>query len=123
MDVLSSIKLVEAPQMVKTLTPEEQDVLMKYLYAGMAAPEQNNSGTLLVWHEKVRRSRRKKNANEERFGRRKRIRGKATKRETRRRITIMNKDRFFSRHKPKILARCNRRGLNEKKKHGPTIKK
>ncbi|KAG0083676.1 hypothetical protein BGZ92_010563 [Podila epicladia] len=53
MDVLSSIKLIEAPQMVKALTPEEQDVLMKYLYAGMAAPEQNNSGTLLVWHEKL----------------------------------------------------------------------
>lgn len=53
MDVLSSIKLVEVPQLVKALAPEEQDVLMKYLYAGMAAPEQNNSGVLLAWHEKV----------------------------------------------------------------------
>ncbi|KAF9380604.1 hypothetical protein CPB97_008245 [Podila verticillata] len=53
MDVLSSIKLVEVPQLVKALAPEEQDVLMKYLYAGMAAPEQNNSGVLLAWHEKL----------------------------------------------------------------------
>lgn len=56
MDVLSSIKLVEVPQLVKALAPEEQDVLMKYLYAGMAAPEHNNSGVLLAWHEKVLKS-------------------------------------------------------------------
>ena len=54
MEVLSSIKVADVPQLVKSLSPEEQDVLMKYLYAGMAAPEQNNSGHLLAWHEKVR---------------------------------------------------------------------
>ncbi|KAF9932642.1 hypothetical protein FBU30_007639 [Linnemannia zychae] len=53
MDVLNSIKIVDVPQLVKNLLPEEQDVLMKYLYAGMAAPEQNNSGHLLAWHEKL----------------------------------------------------------------------
>ncbi|KAF9386343.1 hypothetical protein BGX21_000829 [Mortierella sp. AD011] len=53
MEVLNSIKVAEVAQLVKNLTPEEQDVLMKYLYAGMAAPEQNNSGVLLAWHEKV----------------------------------------------------------------------
>ncbi|KAG0327619.1 hypothetical protein BG004_002737 [Podila humilis] len=52
MEVLNSIK-AEVPQLVKGLTPEEQDVLMKYLYAGMAVPEQNNSGVLLGWHEKL----------------------------------------------------------------------
>lgn len=54
MEVLNSIKVADVPQLVKSLSPEEQDVLMKYLYAGMAAPEQNNSGHLLAWHEKVR---------------------------------------------------------------------
>ncbi|KAI1300121.1 hypothetical protein EDD11_006300 [Mortierella claussenii] len=53
MEVLNSIKSAEVVQLVKNLTPEEQDVLMKYLYAGMAAPEQNNSGVLLAWHEKL----------------------------------------------------------------------
>ncbi|GJJ73431.1 actin related protein 2/3 complex, subunit 5 [Entomortierella parvispora] len=53
MEVLNSIKVAEVPQLVKTLGPQEQDVLMKYLYAGMAAPEQNNSGVLLAWHEKL----------------------------------------------------------------------
>jgi len=53
MEVLNSIKVAEVPQLVKSLGPQEQDVLMKYLYAGMAAPEQNNSGVLLAWHEKV----------------------------------------------------------------------
>lgn len=53
MEVLNSIKVNEVAQLVKDLGPEEQDVLMKYLYAGMASPEQFNSGVLLAWHEKV----------------------------------------------------------------------
>ncbi|KAF9436789.1 hypothetical protein BGZ76_002973 [Entomortierella beljakovae] len=54
MDVLNTAKLAaDITPLVKNLTPEEQDVLMKYLYAGMANPEQNNSGTLLNWHEKL----------------------------------------------------------------------
>ncbi|KAF8932554.1 actin-related protein ARPC5 [Dissophora ornata] len=53
MEVLNSIKVAEVAQLVKNLSPVEQDVLMKYLYAGMAAPEQNNSGVLLAWHEKL----------------------------------------------------------------------
>jgi actin related protein 2/3 complex subunit 5 len=54
MEVLNSARVAaEFPQLIKSLSPEEQDVLMKYLYAGMAAPEQNNSGHLLAWHEKV----------------------------------------------------------------------
>ncbi|KAF9124500.1 hypothetical protein BGW39_008177 [Mortierella sp. 14UC] len=54
MEVLASARVAaEFPQLIKSLSPEEQDVLMKYLYAGMAAPEQNNSGHLLAWHEKL----------------------------------------------------------------------
>ncbi|KAF9910424.1 hypothetical protein BX616_010872 [Lobosporangium transversale] len=52
MEVLT-YALKSADQLVKNLSSEEQDVLMKYLYAGMAAPEQNNSGVLLTWHEKL----------------------------------------------------------------------
>jgi hypothetical protein len=101
MDVLSSIKLIEAPRMVKALTPEEQDVLMKYLYAGMAAPEQNNSGALLVWHEKVRG---RKNANKElladEMGQR-----KTTTQRTWRRNMITNKDQLFLVTDQMVLAR------------------
>ncbi|KAF9940080.1 hypothetical protein BGZ65_008379 [Modicella reniformis] len=53
MEVLNSTKTADVAQLVKNLPSEEQDVLMKYLYAGMAAPEQNSSGVLLAWHEKL----------------------------------------------------------------------
>ncbi|KAF9972407.1 hypothetical protein BGZ73_004470 [Actinomortierella ambigua] len=53
MDVLNSTKLSDVPQLVKELTPVDQDVLMKYLYKGMASPEQYNSGVLLAWYEKL----------------------------------------------------------------------
>lgn len=43
----------DIPQVVKSLSTEQQDVLMKYLYAGMGKPEQFNSSVLLTWHEKV----------------------------------------------------------------------
>ncbi|KAG0232870.1 hypothetical protein BGW41_001694 [Actinomortierella wolfii] len=52
MDVLNSTKLSDVPQLVKELVPADQDVLMKYLYKGMASPEQYNSGVLLAWFEK-----------------------------------------------------------------------
>lgn len=44
----------DIPQVVKSLSTEQQDVLMKYLYAGMGKPEQFNSSVLLTWHEKVK---------------------------------------------------------------------
>jgi actin related protein 2/3 complex subunit 5 len=54
MEAVISVKVVDMAQVAKGLSPEEQDVLMKYLYAGMAAPEQYNSGHLLSFHEKVK---------------------------------------------------------------------
>ena len=41
--------------MLKSLSPDAQDTLMKYLYKGMAMPGWGDvSGSvLLVWHEKV----------------------------------------------------------------------
>ncbi|KAF9167488.1 hypothetical protein DFQ27_001014 [Actinomortierella ambigua] len=53
MDVLNSTKSSDVPQLVKELNPVDQDVLMKYLYKGMASPEQYNSGVLLAWYEKL----------------------------------------------------------------------
>lgn len=53
MEAANSVKVQDMTQVAKSLSPEEQDVLMKYIYAGMAAPEHNNSGNLLAWHEKV----------------------------------------------------------------------
>ncbi|KAK9727437.1 arp2/3 complex subunit [Basidiobolus ranarum] len=53
MEVLSSTKLSDIPTVVKSLNPEELDVLMKYLYRGMASPELYNCSVILSWHEKV----------------------------------------------------------------------
>ncbi|KAK3805351.1 MAG: actin-related protein ARPC5 [Benniella sp.] len=53
MEVLNSIKVADVAPLVKNLSIEEQDVLMKYLYAGMALPEKYNAGVLLTWHEKL----------------------------------------------------------------------
>jgi actin related protein 2/3 complex subunit 5 len=38
---------------LKGLSSQDVDVLFKYLYKGMAAPEVYNSVTLLAWHEKA----------------------------------------------------------------------
>jgi len=51
MEVLNSTKATT--DFVKSLTIEQQDVLMKYIYRGMASPDLYNSAGLLNWHEKV----------------------------------------------------------------------
>eukprot|EP00035_Acanthoeca_spectabilis_P020192 m.431588 g.431588 ORF g.431588 m.431588 type:complete len:154 (+) comp17323_c0_seq1:284-745(+) len=50
MDVLNGIKNAEIKSTVATLSPEEKDVLMKYVYRGMAAAEDGLSASLLLWH-------------------------------------------------------------------------
>mmetsp|Transcript_87855 Transcript_87855/g.121929 ORF Transcript_87855/g.121929 Transcript_87855/m.121929 type:complete len:154 (+) Transcript_87855:39-500(+) len=50
MDVLNAIKSSEIKNTVSTLSPEEKDVLMKYVYRGMAAAEDGLSASLLLWH-------------------------------------------------------------------------
>ncbi len=54
MDVLNSIKATDIPSLLKLLSTEQQDILMKYIYRGMALPKLYNSAVLLNWHEKVR---------------------------------------------------------------------
>ena len=53
--ILNSTKSAEVSNVLKSLSPDAQDTLMKYLYKGMAMPGWGDvSGSvLLVWHEKV----------------------------------------------------------------------
>lgn len=56
--ILNSTKATDIPGIVKALSPDAQDALMKYLYKGMALPGWGDvSGSVLLgWHEKVRTS-------------------------------------------------------------------
>jgi len=53
--ILNSTKSSEVPNVVKSLSPDAQDTLMKYLYKGMAMPGWGDvSGSVLLgWHEKL----------------------------------------------------------------------
>ena len=54
--ILNSTKATDIPGIVKSLSTDAQDTLMKYLYKGMALPGWGDvSGSVLLgWHEKVR---------------------------------------------------------------------
>ena len=54
--ILNSTKSTEIPNVVKSLSQDAQDTLMKYLYKGMGLPGWGDvSGSVLLgWHEKVR---------------------------------------------------------------------
>lgn len=54
--ILNSTKSTEVPTVIKALSSDAQDTLMKYLYKGMAMPGWGDvSGSVLLgWHEKVR---------------------------------------------------------------------
>lgn len=53
--ILNTTKATDIAGVVKALSADEQDTLMKYLYKGMALPGWGDvSGSvLLVWHEKL----------------------------------------------------------------------
>ena len=55
MSILNSTKSTDIPAIVKSLSTDAQDTLMKYLYKGMALPGWGDvSGSVLLgWHEKV----------------------------------------------------------------------
>lgn len=53
MEVLNQFRAADVATTIKVLNAEQRDVLMKYLYAGMAKPEQFNSMLLLNWHKEV----------------------------------------------------------------------
>ncbi|KAF7970343.1 hypothetical protein HWV62_24308 [Athelia sp. TMB] len=53
--ILNSTKATEIPNIVKSLSQDAQDTLMKYLYKGMGLPGWGDvSGSVLLgWHEKL----------------------------------------------------------------------
>jgi len=53
--ILNSTKSTDIPPIVKAISTDAQDTLMKYIYKGMAMPGWGDvSGSvLLTWHEKV----------------------------------------------------------------------
>lgn len=53
LDVLTRFRANEVEKAVKSLTPDQVDTLMKYIYRGFQVPTENSCGILLVWHEKV----------------------------------------------------------------------
>jgi actin related protein 2/3 complex subunit 5 len=55
LSILNSTKSTEIAGVIKSLSPDAQDTLMKYLYKGMALPGWGDiSGSVLLgWHEKV----------------------------------------------------------------------
>lgn len=50
---MSAVKTLEIPAIVKQLNVDELDILIKFVYVGMAQPEIYNSSILITWHEKV----------------------------------------------------------------------
>lgn len=53
LDVLTRFRSADVEKTVKSLSSDEVDILMKYIYRGFAYPTENSCGILLVWHEKV----------------------------------------------------------------------
>ncbi|KAE9406712.1 actin-related protein ARPC5 [Gymnopus androsaceus JB14] len=53
--ILNSTKSTEIPNVLKALSMDSQDTLMKYLYKGMAMSgwADSNASVLLSWHEKL----------------------------------------------------------------------
>lgn len=51
--VLNSVKATDIPSLLKSLSLDQRDALMKWIYKGLSKPETGSSGILLAWHEKV----------------------------------------------------------------------
>lgn len=51
--IVGTVKTGEVEKIVETLSDDELDVLMKYIYRAFEQPAGGSSGNLLVWHDKV----------------------------------------------------------------------
>ncbi|XP_064076758.1 actin-related protein 2/3 complex subunit 5-B [Vanessa tameamea] len=51
--VLLAIKSAQIEEAVGTLSQDDIDILMKYIYRGFEYPSEGSSGHLLLWHEKA----------------------------------------------------------------------
>lgn len=50
---LSAVKSTDINQVLGQLPVDDLDTLMRAIYKGLAAPQDNNCAVLLSWHEKV----------------------------------------------------------------------
>jgi actin related protein 2/3 complex subunit 5 len=56
LDILTAVRSSDVTPLIERLSTEEQNVLVKYLYKGMASPlgqSHGNGGVLLSWFEKT----------------------------------------------------------------------
>ncbi|KAJ9068781.1 arp2/3 complex subunit [Entomophthora muscae] len=53
LEVLGSFKSQDVPDAIQSISPESQDILMKYVFRSMAHPSQFNCAVALAWHEKL----------------------------------------------------------------------
>ncbi|PWN87174.1 ARP2/3 complex 16 kDa subunit (p16-Arc) [Acaromyces ingoldii] len=53
LDILNATRSSDIATIVKQLSLDEQDTLMKYIYKGLSVPELGASPVLLGWHEKL----------------------------------------------------------------------
>ncbi len=51
--LLLNIKVSEIDKVVDSLSSDQIDVLMKYIYRGFETPNEGSSAHLLIWHEKT----------------------------------------------------------------------
>ncbi|GBP40319.1 hypothetical protein EVAR_86465_1 [Eumeta japonica] len=51
--VLLAIKSAQIEEAVGSLSRDDIDILMKYIYRGFEYPSEGSSGHLLLWHEKA----------------------------------------------------------------------
>lgn len=51
--ILFNVKTSEIEKIVDSLTDDEVDTLMKYIYRGFENSNVGNSSNLLVWHDKA----------------------------------------------------------------------
>lgn len=54
LEVLNSTRSTDIPKTIAALDLDQHDLLMAYIYKGLAHPENGASAVLLQWHEKVR---------------------------------------------------------------------
>jgi len=53
LQLLLSIRVTDIEKVVDSLTNDQIDVLMKYIYRGFESPSDGSSAHLLVWHQKT----------------------------------------------------------------------
>ena len=53
LQILLAIRVTEIDKVVDSLTTDQIDVLMKYIYRGFESPTDGSSAHLLMWHQKT----------------------------------------------------------------------